>query len=213
MTTDSLNINEIFYSLQGEALEVGLPSVFIRLTGCPLRCSYCDTEYAFKGNNLIAINDIVAEVEKYNTKYVCVTGGEPLAQKNCSILLDILISKDYKVSLETSGSIDIDNVDDRVSIVMDIKTPSSGESKQNKYINIAKLQANDQLKFVIGSKSDFDWSVDILKKYPTKAEKLFSPVFGDVEPDQLANWILEGQLRVRMQLQLHKLLWGDAKGK
>ncbi len=213
MTTDSLNINEIFYSLQGEALEVGLPSVFIRLTGCPLRCSYCDTEYAFKGNNLIAINDIVAEVEKYNTKYVCVTGGEPLAQKNCSILLDILISKDYKVSLETSGSIDIDNVDDRVSIVMDVKTPSSGESKQNKYINIAKLQANDQLKFVIGSKSDFDWSVDILKKYPTKAEKLFSPVFGDVEPDQLANWILEGQLRVRMQLQLHKLLWGDAKGK
>lgn len=213
MTTDSLNINEIFYSLQGEALEVGLPSVFIRLTGCPLRCSYCDTEYAFKGNNLIAINNIVAEVEKYNTKYVCVTGGEPLAQKNCSILLDILISKDYKVSLETSGSIDIDNVDDRVSIVMDVKTPSSGESKQNKYINIAKLQANDQLKFVIGSKSDFDWSVDILKKYPTKAEKLFSPVFGDVEPDQLANWILEGQLRVRMQLQLHKLLWGDAKGK
>ncbi len=213
MTTDSLNINEIFYSLQGEALEVGLPSVFIRLTGCPLRCSYCDTEYAFKGNNLIAINDIVTEVEKYNTKHVCVTGGEPLAQKNCNILLDILISKDYKVSLETSGSIDIDNVDDRVSIVMDIKTPSSGESKQNKYINIAKLQTNDQLKFVIGSRSDFDWSVDILEKYPTKAEKLFSPVFGDVEPDQLANWILEGQLRVRMQLQLHKLLWGDAKGK
>ncbi len=213
MTTDSLNINEIFYSLQGEALEVGLPSVFIRLTGCPLRCSYCDTKYAFKGNNLIAINDIVTEVEKYNTKHVCVTGGEPLAQKNCNILLDILISKDYKVSLETSGSIDIDNVDDRVSIVMDIKTPSSGESKQNKYINIAKLQTNDQLKFVIGSKSDFDWSVDILEKYPTKAETLFSPVFGDVEPNQLADWILEEQLYVRMQLQLHKLLWGDVKGK
>jgi len=209
----NLNINEIFYSLQGEAREVGLPTVFVRLTGCPLRCTYCDTEYAFKGNNLLTIDEILTEVKKYNTRYVCVTGGEPLAQINCHVLLDALIKNDYKVSLETSGSIDITDVNPDVSIVMDVKTPSSGESKQNKYDNIDKLETKDQLKFVIGSKEDFDWSVDILNKYPTLAGVLFSPVFDEITPTQLADWILDKQLNVRMQVQMHKLLWGDEPGK
>ena len=208
-----LNINEIFYSLQGEAREIGLPSVFIRLTGCPLRCSYCDTEYAFKGNHLVSIDEIIKQVESYNTRYVCVTGGEPLAQINCHILLDALVAKDYHVSLETSGSIDVSEVNPKVSIVMDVKTPSSDESEQNKYGNIKLLKAKDQLKFVIGSIQDFDWSVDILNQYPSAAEVLFSPVFGAITPTQLANWIIENQLNVRMQVQLHKLLWGDEKGK
>ena len=209
----NLNINEIFYSLQGEAREVGLPTVFVRLTGCPLRCTYCDTEYAFKGNNPLTIDEILTEVKKYNTRYVCVTGGEPLAQINCHVLLDALIKNDYKVSLETSGSIDITDVNPDVSIVMDVKTPSSGESKQNKYDNIDKLETKDQLKFVIGSKEDFDWSVDILNKYPTLAGVLFSPIFGEITPTQLADWILDKQLNVRMQVQMHKLLWGDEPGK
>lgn len=208
-----LNINEIFYSLQGEAREVGLPTVFIRLTGCPLRCSYCDTEYAFKGNNLLSIDEIIAEIRQYNTKFVCVTGGEPLAQINCYVLLDRLIKESYQVSLETSGSIDISDVNPTVSIVMDVKTPSSNESTQNKYNNIEKLQVKDQLKFVIGSKDDFDWSTDILNQYPTQAAVLFSPVFDAIKPVQLADWILDKQLNVRLQLQLHKILWDDKKGK
>ena len=209
----NLNINEIFYSLQGEAREVGLPTVFVRLTGCPLRCTYCDTEYAFKGNNPLTIDEILTEVKKYNTRYVCVTGGEPLAQINCHVLLDALIKNDYKVSLETSGSIDITDVNPSVSIVMDVKTPSSEESKQNKYDNIDKLETKDQLKFVIGSKDDFDWSVGILNKYPTVSGVLFSPVFDEITPTQLADWILDKQLNVRMQVQMHKLLWGDEPGK
>ena len=209
----NLNINEIFYSLQGEAREVGLPTVFVRLTGCPLRCTYCDTEYAFKGNNMLSIDEILAEVKQYNTRYVCVTGGEPLAQIDCHVLLDALIKDDYQVSLETSGSIDIGAVNSGVSIVMDVKTPSSNESKHNKYDNIAKLEVKDQLKFVIGSKADFDWSVDIVNQYPTEAGVLFSPVFDTVTPTQLADWILSKQLNVRMQVQMHKLLWGDEPGK
>ncbi|VVH64110.1 Queuosine Biosynthesis QueE Radical SAM [uncultured Gammaproteobacteria bacterium] len=208
-----LNINEIFYSLQGEAREVGLPTVFVRLTGCPLRCSYCDTEYAFKGNNLLSIDAVLTEIKKYNTKFVCVTGGEPLAQINCHILLDRLVKENYQVSLETSGSIDIADINPGVSIVMDVKTPSSNESDKNLYDNIEKLELKDQLKFVIGSKADFDWSVALLSKHPTPAEVLFSPVFEAVEPMQLAQWILDGQLNVRLQVQLHKLLWGDEKGK
>lgn len=204
-----LNVNEIFYSLQGEAREVGLPTMFVRLTGCPLRCHYCDTKYAFKGNNLLSIEAILAEIEKYNTKQVCVTGGEPLAQINCHILLDKLIQQGYQVSLETSGSINISDVNPKVSIVMDVKTPSSNESTQNRYDNIAKLQAKDQLKFVIGSSVDFDFSVNVLQQYPTATEVLFSPVFGSIEPVQLAQWILDAQLNVRLQVQLHKLLWGD----
>jgi len=209
----NLNINEIFYSLQGEAREVGLPTVFVRLTGCPLRCTYCDTEYAFKGKNMLSINEILNEVKQYNTRYVCVTGGEPLAQIDCHVLLDALVKEGRQVSLETSGSIDISAVNSAVSIVMDVKTPSSNESKHNKYDNIAKLQAKDQLKFVIGSKADFDWSVDTLDQYPTKADVLFSPVFDAITPTQLADWILDKQLNVRMQVQMHKLLWGDEPGR
>lgn len=208
-----LNINEIFYSLQGESCEVGLPTVFVRLTGCPLWCSYCDTEYAFKGNNLLSIDEILAEIQRYNTKLVCVTGGEPLAQVDCYILLDRLIKEGYQVSLETSGSIDIGDVNPKVAIVMDVKTPSSNESKKNKYDNIEKLQIKDHLKFVIGSKIDFDWSVNILNQYPTQAGVLFSPVFNIVKPIELADWILDKQINVRLQVQMHKLLWGDQKGK
>ena len=209
----NLNINVIFYSLQGEAREVGLPTVFVRLTGCPLRCTYCDTEYAFKGKNMLSIDEILNEVKQYNTRYVCVTGGEPLAQIDCHVLLDALVKEGQQVSLETSGSIDISAVNSAVSIVMDVKTPSSNESKHNKYDNIAKLQAKDQLKFVIGSKADFDWSVDTLDQYPTKADVLFSPVFDAITPTQLADWILDKQLNVRMQVQMHKLLWGDEPGR
>ena len=209
----NLNITEIFYSLQGEAREVGLPTVFIRLTGCPLRCSYCDTEYAFKGNNLLSIDEIMAQVKQYSTPYICVTGGEPLAQINCHILLDTLVKEGCLVSLETSGSIDVGEVNPAVSIVMDVKTPSSNESHQNLYDNIEKLQTKDQLKFVIGSRQDFDWSVDIMTQYSTTAGVLFSPVFDQVSPTQLADWILDKQLNVRMQVQMHKLLWGDEKGR
>ena len=209
----TLNITEIFFSLQGEAKEVGLPTVFVRLTGCPLRCNYCDTAYAFKGNNLLTISHILNEVSKYNTPYICVTGGEPMAQSNCLKLLDSLIEAGYKVSMETSGSIDITPVNSKVSIVMDIKTPSSTEEKQNRYENLSVLQSKDQLKFVIASRSDFDWSCDLLKKNQVKSEVLFSPVYESLEPFQLADWILEKKINVRLQVQLHKILWGDQKGK
>ena len=209
----NLNINEIFYSLQGEAKTVGLPTVFVRLTGCPLRCTYCDTEYAFKGSNLMSIEVILNEVGQYNTPHVCVTGGEPLAQTNSLELLDALVSKGYQVSLETSGSIDVAPVNPKVSIVMDVKTPDSGESEQNLWSNMTQLSGKDQLKFVIGSRSDFDWSVEILDQHPSEAEVLFSPVFGAVEPRDLAQWILDAKLNVRLQVQLHKLLWGDEQGR
>ena len=209
----TLNITEIFFSLQGEAREVGLPTVFVRLTGCALRCNYCDTTYAFKGNNPLTIDHILDEVSKYNTPYVCVTGGEPMAQSNCLELLDSLVEAGYQVSMETSGSVDISPVNSKVSIVMDIKTPSSTEEKQNRYENLSLLQSKDQLKFVIASKSDFDWCCDLLEKNKVKSETLFSPVFESLKPVQLADWILEKQLNVRLQVQLHKILWGDQKGK
>ncbi|KAA0443637.1 MAG: 7-carboxy-7-deazaguanine synthase QueE [Candidatus Thioglobus sp.] len=213
MKNTQLNINEIFYSLQGEAREVGLPTVFVRLTGCPLRCGYCDTEYAFKGNNLLSIDEIMKQIQQYNCQLICVTGGEPLAQIDCHILLDRLIRDGYQVSLETSGSIDIGAVNPQVSVVMDVKTPSSNEMAKNLYDNINKLQNKDQMKFVIGSKADFDWSVDILRRYPSEAQVLFSPVFEVVAAAQLADWILQKQLNVRLQVQLHKILWGDEKGR
>ena len=209
----TLNITEIFFSLQGEAKEVGLPTVFVRLTGCPLRCNYCDTAYAFKGNNPLTIRHILNVVSKYNTPYICVTGGEPMAQSNCLKLLDSLIEAGYKVSMETSGSIDITPVNSKVSIVMDIKTPSSTEEKQNRYENLSVLQSKDQLKFVIASRADFDWSCDLLKKNQVKSEVLFSPVYESLEPFQLADWILEKKINVRLQVQLHRILWGDQKGK
>ena len=209
----TLNITEIFYSLQGEAREVGIPTVFVRLTGCPLRCNYCDTAYAFKGNNPLSIEQILAEISKYKTHYVCVTGGEPMAQSNCLGLLDTLINKGYRVSMETSGSIDISKVNKNVSIVMDLKTPSSTEQHQNRYENIALLENKDQLKFVIASRLDFDWCCSILEDYEILSDILFSPVYESLKPAQLADWILEKQLNVRLQVQLHKILWGDEKGK
>jgi 7-carboxy-7-deazaguanine synthase len=213
LNNTTLNITEIFYSLQGEAKEVGIPTVFVRLTGCPLRCNYCDTAYAFKGNNPLSIASIMEQVEKYNTHYVCVTGGEPMAQRNCLILLDTLIEVGYKVSMETSGSIDISPVNKKVSVVMDLKTPSSTEQSQNRYENITLLESKDQLKFVIASRSDFDWCCSILESYDVLSDVLFSPVYENLKPVDLADWILEKQLNVRLQVQLHKLLWGDQKGK
>ena len=213
LNNTTLNITEIFYSLQGEAKEVGIPTVFVRLTGCPLRCNYCDTAYAFKGNNPLSIQHILDEVAQYNTRYVCVTGGEPMAQSNCLKLLDSLIDSGYKVSMETSGSIDIAPVNNKVSIVMDIKTPSSTEEHQNRYENLPILKSKDQLKFVIASRSDFDWCNEILDNHEVESEILFSPVYESLKPVQLADWILEKKLNVRLQVQLHKILWGNQKGK
>ena len=213
LNNTTLNITEIFYSLQGEAKEVGIPTVFVRLTGCPLRCNYCDTTYAFKGNNPLSIKSIMEQVKKYNTRYVCVTGGEPMAQSNCLILLDTLIKAGYKTSMETSGSIDISPVNKKVSVVMDLKTPSSTEQSQNRYENIALLESKDQLKFVIASRSDFDWCCSILESYDVLSDVLFSPVYENLKPVDLADWILEKQLNVRLQVQLHKILWGDTRGK
>ena len=213
LNNTTLNITEIFYSLQGEAKEVGIPTVFVRLTGCPLRCNYCDTAYAFKGNNPLSIQHILDEVAQYNTRYVCVTGGEPMAQSNCLKLLDSLIDSGYNVSMETSGSIDIAPVNNKVSIVMDIKTPSSTEEHQNRYENLPILKSKDQLKFVIASRSDFDWCNEILDNHKVESEILFSPVYESLKPVQLADWILEKKLNVRLQVQLHKLLWGDQKGR
>ena len=213
LNNTTLNITEIFYSLQGEAKEVGIPTVFVRLTGCPLRCNYCDTAYAFKGNNPLSIQHILDEIAQYNTQYVCVTGGEPMAQSNCLKLLDALIDNDYKVSMETSGSIDIAPVNTKVSIVMDIKTPSSTEEHQNRYENLSILKNKDQLKFVIASRSDFDWCTKILENHEVESEVLFSPVYESLKPVELADWILEKKLNVRLQVQLHKILWGDQKGK
>ena len=213
LNNTTLNITEIFYSLQGEAKEVGIPTVFVRLTGCPLRCNYCDTAYAFKGNNPLSIQHILDEVAQYNAQYVCVTGGEPMAQSNCLKLLDSLIDSGYNVSMETSGSIDITPVNSRVSIVMDIKTPSSTEEHQNRYENLPILKSKDQLKFVIASRSDFDWCTEILDNHEVESEILFSPVYESLKPVKLADWILEKKLNVRLQVQLHKLLWGDQKGR
>ena len=213
LNNTTLNITEIFYSLQGEAKEVGIPTVFVRLTGCPLRCNYCDTAYAFKGNNPLSIQHILDEIAQYNTQYVCGTGGEPMAQSNCLKLLDALIDNDYKVSMETSGSIDIAPVNSKVSIVMDIKTPSSTEEHQNRYENLSILKNKDQLKFVIASRSDFDWCTKILENHAVESEVLFSPVYESLRPVELADWILEKKLNVRLQVQLHKILWGDQKGK
>ena len=213
LNNTTLNITEIFYSLQGEAKEVGIPTVFVRLTGCPLRCNYCDTAYAFKGNNPLSIQHILDEVAQYNAQYVCVTGGEPMAQSNCLKLLDSLIDSGYNVSMETSGSIDITPVNSRVSIVMDIKTPSSTEVHQNRYENLPILKSKDQLKFVIASRSDFDWCTEILDNHEVESEILFSPVYESLKPVELADWILEKKLNVRLQVQLHKLLWGDQKGR
>lgn len=214
-TAARLRITEIFYSLQGEARTVGLPTVFVRLTGCPLRCEYCDTTYAFKGGEWFSLQDILSEVNKYRTKYITVTGGEPLAQKNCTALLALLCDQGYDVSLETSGALDISAVDPRVSRVMDLKTPSSKESEKNLYSNIPLLTTHDQLKFVICDRADYDWAVAKMQEYDlaSRCEILFSPGHHQLKAKDLADWILQDQLNVRFQLQLHKLLWNDEPGR
>ena len=211
----SLRITEIFYSLQGESNSVGLPTVFIRLTGCPLRCVYCDTAYAFTGGKKLGIAEIIAEAEQYGTKYITVTGGEPLAQPACIQLIAQLLDKNFIVSLETSGAIDVSAVDPRAVKVMDIKTPSSGELIKNLYQNIHFLNAQDQVKFVIGNDEDYEWSKAALTEYELydRCEILFSPVMGQQNPTELAEKILQDRLPVRFQIQLHKLLWDDAQGK
>ncbi|WP_333878701.1 7-carboxy-7-deazaguanine synthase QueE [Methylobacter sp.] len=210
-----LRVTEIFYSLQGESNTVGLPTVFIRLTGCPLRCVYCDTTYAFTGGEKIRIDAIVAQAEQYGTPYITVTGGEPLAQPGCLELMTKLLDKGYVVSLETSGALDVSEVDPRVVKVMDLKTPSSGELSKNRYQNIEYLSEKDQVKFVIGNDEDYDWSKTILTEYdlPNRCDILFSPVMGQQNPTELAEKILKDRLPVRFQLQLHKILWDDAQGK
>ncbi len=210
-----LRVTEIFYSLQGEARTVGLPTVFIRLTGCPLRCGYCDTTYAFQGGEWKSLDAIMGDVAAYKAKYVTVTGGEPLAQKQCINLLTQLCDAGYEVSLETSGAMDIANVDPCVSKVMDLKTPGSGEESKNRYENISYLTDNDQVKFVICNRADYDWAVKKINEYKLteKCEVLFSPIHGELEPSQLAEWILQDNLLVRFQLQLHKYLWGDQQGR
>lgn len=212
---DRLRVSEIFYSLQGESRTVGWPTVFIRLIGCPLRCVYCDTRYAFQGGEWMSFSDILDQTVAFHPHYVTVTGGEPLAQKNCLNLLQRLCDAGYAVSLETSGALDIAAVDPRVTIVMDLKTPSSGEESKNRYLNIGELKQSDQIKFVLGTRVDYDWACLKLDEYalPQRCEVLFSPVQGMLSATDLADWILDERLPVRMQIQLHKLLWGDERGR
>ncbi len=212
---ERLRITEIFLSLQGESSTVGLPTVFVRLTGCPLRCRYCDTEYAFRGGEYREISDILAKVSAYQVRHVTVTGGEPLAQPACLPLLEYLCDAGYQVSLETSGALDISQVDHRVTRVMDIKTPGSGEVDKNRYENLACLAPRDQVKFVICDRADYEWSRALMDEHRLagRCELLFSPAFGQQDGTRLAEWILGDRLPVRFQLQLHKILWGDAAGR
>ncbi len=215
MKEQSLRITEIFYSLQGESHTVGLPTVFIRLTGCPLRCVYCDTDYAFNGGKKWTLTDILEKVKSYGAKYITVTGGEPLAQPNCHKLLSLLCDSGFQVSLETSGALSIADIDKRVMVVMDLKTPSSRESEKNLYDNISHLKETDQVKFVIGDRADYDWSKAVIdeRKLTGVCSVLFSPSFGEQSLRDLADWILKDKLDVRMQVQLHKIIWGDEKGR
>lgn len=215
MNANTLRITEIFYSLQGESRTLGLPTVFVRLTGCPLRCVYCDTEYAFHGGERRQLDDILKEVASYKPRYVCVTGGEPLAQPECHTLLAALCDAGYQVSLETSGALSVAQVDPRVSKVMDLKTPASGEVHRNLMDNIAFITAHDQIKFVLCDREDYDWArfqLDTHNLSEKAGEVLFSPSFGQLSATDLANWIVKDNLPVRFQMQLHKLLWNDAAG-
>ncbi len=210
-----LRVSEIFYSLQGESSLSGLPTVFVRLTGCPLRCRYCDTTYAFKGGETMEAGEILQQVAQYSPHYVCVTGGEPLAQKDCQKLLADLCDQGYQVSLETSGALDISEVDERVIRVMDLKTPASGEVDKNLYENLELLTDKDELKFVICDDNDYQWAKQKLKEYKLsrRCEILFSAAEGQLRPAELADWIIRDKLHIRMQVQLHKILWGGGEGR
>lgn len=212
---ERLRLTEIFLSLQGESNSVGWPTAFVRLTGCPLRCQYCDTTYSFHGGAWWDIDAILAEVERLGVRHVCVTGGEPLAQKRCLELLRRLCDAGHAVSLETSGALDIAAVDPRVSRVVDIKTPGSAECARNRWDNLPLLTPHDEVKFVICSREDYEWSRGVIAKHalPDRCDVLFSPSFGQVSPRDLADWIVADRLPVRFQLQLHKLLWGDEPGR
>jgi 7-carboxy-7-deazaguanine synthase len=212
---ERLKITETFYSLQGEADAVGWPTFFIRLTGCPLRCRYCDTEYAFYGGTWRSVDDLVAEALDAGARRVCVTGGEPLAQKNCLKLLSRLCDAGLHVSLETSGALDVGEVEPRVVRVLDVKTPGSGEAGRNRYENLALLRESDQVKFVLCDRADYEWAREQVARYrlTDRCQVLFSPSEGQLEPSRLAQWILEDRLQVRFQLQLHKVLWGAVPGR
>ena len=210
-----IRVTETFFSLQGESSLVGVPTFFIRLTGCPLRCTYCDTAYAFHGGGLIQMNMLVEQAKTSGAKYVCVTGGEPLAQQECLPLLSALCDAGFTVSLETSGAMPIETVDQRVIKIVDVKTPDSSEVEKNRWQNIDYLLPQDQVKFVIGSRADYDWSKNIMQQYELQKKVntvLFSPSEGCVLPADLAQWILDDQLSVRFQLQLHKIIWGNKRG-
>ena len=210
-----LRVYEIFHSLQGESSRVGLPTVFVRLTGCPMRCVYCDTEYAFSGGGNMTLDEIMEKVASYGTKYVTVTGGEPLAQKPCLDLLKMLCDAGYEVSLETGGAIDTTGVDARVAVILDVKTPGSGEMENNVWTNLEHLKPKDEVKFVLCDRQDYDWAKQLLaeRAIGEKCSVLFSPVYSQVSPTELAEWILQDKLPVRMQVQLHKILWGETPGK
>ena len=210
-----LRVNEIFYSLQGESRTVGLPTVFIRLTGCPLRCGYCDTEYAFQGGEWRTVGDLLAQARGHPTRHVTVSGGEPLAQKGCLDLLTVLCDASCDVSLETSGALDINQVDARVARIVDVKTPGSGEVERNLWPNLELLNPRDEVKFVLTGEEDYLWAVAVLRErgLAARCPVLFSPAWGMLEPTRLAEWILRDGLPVRMQVQLHKLLWRETRGK
>ena len=210
-----LRVSEIFHSLQGETSRVGLPTVFVRLTGCPLRCTWCDTEYAFSGGDSLELADVMQRVSSFGCRTVCVTGGEPLAQKGAADLLAALCDAGYSVSLETSGALDIGDVDARVSRIVDLKAPGSGEAARNRWENLDLLTPHDELKFVLASREDYDWAVAACRRHRLfdRCPVLFAPVHGRLDPALLARWLLEDRLPARFQLQLHKLLWGNAPGR
>ncbi len=211
----TLRVTEIFHSIQGESSRVGLPTVFVRLTGCPLRCVWCDTAYAFSGGEVLPLDEVLQRVAAFDCETVCVTGGEPLAQKGCLPLLAALCDAGHSVSLETSGALDIGGVDRRVARIMDLKAPGSGEQERNRWENIGLLTDRDELKFVLASREDYDWAVSACRQRRLfeRCPVLFSPVQGQLDPAHLAQWILDDRLPARFQLQLHKVLWGNAKGR
>ena len=215
MAPATLRVTEIFFSLQGETSRVGLPTVFVRLTGCPLRCRWCDTPYSFQGGQTLDIADILTQVAVWHPRHVTVTGGEPLAKKHCCSLLAALCDAGYDVSLETGGALDIAEVDPRVCRILDIKPPGSGEAQRNRWENLAALAARDEVKFVLAGREDYEWAKRVMREHglAERCPVLFSPVYGELQARQLADWMLEDRLPARLQIQLHKALWGEERGR